>query len=223
MIPAEKALQRLIAGNQRFVAGVRSIEALASPAKRVELVDGQEPFAIVLGCSDSRVPAEIVFDQGLGDLFVIRVAGNIVAPSQIESVEFSAAQHGAKLVVVLGHSNCAAVAATLGELAKPENERSRDMQAITGRIAPALETLCETGLTMKPDELMHHAVRANVRACVNQLRHSSATLEKLSSENSLLIVGAEYSLGTGVVEFFDNVPDSIKLSGLSTATKTGQN
>ena len=211
MIPAEKALQRLIEGNQRFVAGVRSIEALASPAKRDELVDGQEPFAIVLGCSDSRVPAEIVFDQGLGDLFVIRVAGNIVAPSQIESVEFSAAQHGAKLVVVLGHSNCAAVAATLGELAKPEKERSRAMQAITGRIAPALETLYETKSGMAQEQLMNHAVRANVRACVNHLRHGSVTIEKLTRDDGLLIVGAEYSLETGKVEFFDSVPATVKL------------
>ncbi len=210
MIPAEKALQRMIEGNQRFVAGVRSIEALASPAKRGELVDGQEPFAIVLGCSDSRVPAEIVFDQGLGDLFVIRVAGNIVAPSQIESVEFSAAQHGAKLVVVLGHSHCAAVAATLDELAKPENERSRAMQAITGRIAPALETLCETNPDVAQEELMQHAVRANVRACVNHLRHGSVSLEKLTRDDGLLIVGAEYSLETGKVEFFDGMPASLQ-------------
>jgi len=210
MIPAEKALQQLIEGNQRFVAGVCSTDAQAGHTRRGELVDGQEPFAIVLGCADSRVPAEIVFDRGLGDLFVVRVAGNIVGPSQLESIEFSASQHGAKLVVVLGHSNCAAVAATLGELAKPENERSRAMQAITGRIAPALQTLRETKSDLAQAELMQYAVRANVRACVDQLRHDSVTLEKLSRDAGLLVVGAEYSLETGKVEFFDGVPDSVE-------------
>lgn len=210
MIPAEEALSRLIEGNKRFVSGVRSIEALASPAKRDELVKGQEPMAIVLGCSDSRVPAELVFDQGLGDLFVIRVAGNIVAPSQIESVEFSAEMHGAKLVVVMGHTNCAAIEATVEQLGKPESERSQSLQAIVSRIRPSLETLYETDLRNQPEELLKFAVRANVRSCVDHLRHGSRILEELVNNHGLVIVGAEYSLETGVVEFFEGVPESVK-------------
>lgn len=209
MIPAEEALQRLIEGNKRFVAGVRSIDALTSPAKRDELLDGQEPFAIILGCSDSRVPAEIVFDQGLGDLFVIRVAGNIVAPSQVDSVEFSAEHHGAKLVVVLGHSNCAAIEATIAQLGKSEEDRSSNMHSIVSRIRLSLETLYETDLRDKPDELMKHAVRANVRACVDHLRRGSRKLEDLTNHHDLVIVGAEYSLETGLVDFFEGVPAGI--------------
>ena len=210
MIPAEEALTRLVEGNKRFVAGVRSIDTLASPAKRDELLNGQEPMAIVLGCSDSRVPAELVFDQGLGDLFVIRVAGNIVAPSQIESIEFSAEQHGAKLVVVLGHSNCAAIAATVEELGKPEQERSQSMRAILDRIRPALESLYESDLKNQPEEMLKSAVRANVRACVDHLCHGSRILEDLTNNHDLLIVGAEYSLETGVVDFFERIPASMQ-------------
>jgi len=165
-------------------------------------VAGQQPFAIVLGCSDSRVPAEIVFDQGLGDLFVIRVAGNIVAPSQIGSVEFAAELFGTRLVVILGHSQCGAVTATLEELRHPNNSHSRNLRSIVGRIKPAVE-----GLLAEPagDEsaLVHEACRANVRASANQLRHGSEIIERLCAEEGPLIVGAEYSLETGVVDVFD--------------------
>lgn len=128
MIPAETALERLQTGNQRFVADVRNQDSLSTPARRRVLAAGQEPFAIILGCSDSRVPAELVFDQGLGDLFVIRVAGNIVAPSQVGSVEFAAERFGTRLVVVLGHSRCGAVLATLEELRRPTENRSRNLR-----------------------------------------------------------------------------------------------
>ena len=211
MIPAEEALQRLIEGNKRFVAGERSIDAQTNTAKRAELLDGQEPFAIILGCSDSRVPAEIVFDQGLGDLFVIRVAGNIVAPSQLDSVEFSAEHHGAKLVVVLGHSNCAAVQATVAQLGMSEEDRPDNMHAILSRIRPSLEALYETDLREQPDELMKHAVRANVSACVDRLSRGSSKLKDLTNNHDLLIVGAEYSLETGLVEFFEGVPAGVKV------------
>jgi carbonic anhydrase len=153
------------------------------------------------------VPAELVFDQGLGDLFVIRVAGNIVAPSQIGSVEFAAARYGTRLVVVLGHSQCGAILATLEELQQPSAKRSRNLYSIVGRVRPSVEPLMETKLSDNPDVLVHHAVRANVRASANQLRHGSEVLEELIEKNGLLVVGAEYSLETGVVDFFDGVPE----------------
>ena len=179
-----------------------------SPARRTELVEDQKPFAIILGCSDSRVPAEMVFDQGLGDLFVIRVAGNVVAPSQIGSVEFAAEWYGTQLVVVLGHSWCGAVSATLESLTQQTTHRSENLRSIVDRVRPSVAPLLETELRQNPDALMHQAVRANIRASVNHLRHGSDVLESLIQQGKLLIVGAEYSLETGVVDFFDGVPES---------------
>jgi carbonic anhydrase len=206
MISAREALERLREGNRRFVSDVRSGDTLTSQTRRAELATGQEPFAIVLGCSDSRVPAEIVFDQGLGDLFVIRVAGNIVAPSQVGSVEFAAARFGTPLVVVLGHSQCGAVLATLEELQQPTEQRSRNLRSIVDRVRPSVEALLATELRQDPEALVRQAVRANIRASTNHLRHGSADLEQLIQGSRLLVVGAEYSLETGVVEFFDGVP-----------------
>lgn len=178
---------------------------MASQTRRTELVQGQEPFAIILGCSDSRVPAELVFDQGLGDLFVIRVAGNIVAPSQVGSVEFAAERFGSRLVVVMGHSNCGAIDATLAELRRPSESRSPNLKAIVDRISPSVKSLLETDLASDPQQLMAKAVRANVRACVDHLRHGSQLLEQLINDHNLLIVGAEYCLETGEVDFFDGI------------------
>lgn len=206
MIPATEALQRLQAGNRRFVAGERQADALG-PARRNEVVGDQRPFAIVLGCSDSRVPAEIVFDQGLGDLFVIRVAGNVVAPSQIGSVEFAAEWFGTRLVVVLGHSRCGAVVATLESLSRGERHPSRNLRSIVDRVRPAVEPLLDSAAVGDPDALVQRAVRANVRASANQLRHGSEVLENLIAQGQLLIVGADYSLDTGRVDFFDGLPD----------------
>jgi carbonic anhydrase len=204
MIPAQEALERLRAGNRRFVSGTRSLDSLASQAHRPELANGQAPFAIILGCADSRVPAEIVFDQGLGDLFVIRVAGNIVAPSQVGSVEFAAAQYGSRLVVVLGHSQCGAILATLEELKRPTESQSRNLRSIVDRVRPSVEPLlAERG--HDPDALVRNAVRANVRVSVSQLRHGSEVLEELIERDGLSVIGAEYSLETGVVDFFDGV------------------
>jgi carbonic anhydrase len=208
MISAEEALERLREGNRRFVSDVRSHDSLSSEARRSALTAGQEPFAIILGCSDSRVPAEIVFDQGLGDLFVIRVAGNIVAPSQIGSVEFAAERSGARLVVVLGHSQCGAILATVEELQRPTESHSRNLRSIVDRISPSVEPLLSTDLRHDHDALVRHAVRANVRASANQLRHGSDIVEELIQSGGLLVVGAEYSLETGIVEFFDALPDS---------------
>ena len=205
MISAREALERLQEGNRRFVSGIGSRDTLLSHSRRAELAKRQEPFAIILGCSDSRVPAEIVFDQGLGDLFVIRVAGNIVAPSQIGSVEFAAARFGTRLVVVLGHSRCGAVLATLEELQRPTANRSRNLRSIVDRVRPSVEGLLKTELQHDLDALVRHAVRANVSVSVDHLRQGSEILEQLIQYEGLLVVGAEYSLETGVVALFDDV------------------
>lgn len=208
MISAREALERLREGNRRFVSDLRSPDTRMSQARRSELTAGQEPFAVILGCSDSRVPVEIVFDQGLGDLFVIRVAGNIVAPSQIGSVEFAAERYGTRLVVVLGHSRCGAVLATLEELRQPTENQSRNLRSIVDRVRPSVEGLLTTELRHDPDALVREAVRANVHASARHLRHGSQTIEQLIVRDGLLVVGAEYSLETGGVEFFDGVPES---------------
>jgi carbonic anhydrase len=207
MISAREALDRLREGNARFTSNVRGSDPYVGEARRAELAKSQEPFAIILGCSDSRVPAEIVFDQGLGDLFVIRVAGNIVAPSQIGSVEFAAERFGTRLVVVLGHSQCGAILATLEELRRPTEIQSRNLRAIVDRVRPSVEGLLETELGRDPSRLVGGAVRANIRASASALRHGSEILEQLIKDDGLLVVGAEYSLETGAVDFFDGVPE----------------
>lgn len=206
MLTAAEALARLLEGNARFVRNQSSASATLSPSRRAALVERQEPFAIVLGCSDSRVPAELVFDQGLGDLFVIRVAGNIVAPSQVGSVEFAASRFGTRLVVVMGHSQCGAVVATLEDVLGRATTQSRNLRSIVDRVRPAVESMISGREKVDPDALMHEAVRANVRASTNHLRHGSDLLEDLIRKEGLLVVGAEYSLETGVVTFFDGVP-----------------
>ena len=204
MISATEALERLRAGNSRFVSGGQLMESLANPARRNELTTGQEPFAVILGCSDSRVPVEIIFDFSLGHLFVIRVAGNVVAPSQIGSIEFAAEQFGTRLVVVMGHDDCGAVSTTIGELKRPTESRSPNLSAIVDRIRPAVEPLMATETEMKDAALLDQAIQANIRASVNHLRHGSEILETLVRDDGLLVVGAEYSLETGTVEFFDD-------------------
>lgn len=199
------ALTMLKAGNERYVESLTSTDPKMQ--KRPELVAKQNPFAIILGCSDARVPVEIVFDQGLGDLFVIRVAGNVVAPSQIGSVEFAAEQFGTQLVVVLGHSHCGAVTACVDALINPEQYYSPNLQSIVDRIRPSVYNLHElataNGQDVDADELVDRSIRANVRMSVSQLKHGSRTLEDLSNSGRLLIVGAEYDLETGKVRFLD--------------------
>jgi carbonic anhydrase len=204
MISAKRALARLQEGNRRFAAGTPR-RILTDDARRAELLDGQEPFAIILGCSDSRAPAELIFDQGLGDLFVIRVAGNIVAPSQVGSVEFAATRFNTRLVVVLGHTRCGAILATLDELRRPSEDQSPNLRSIVNRVRPALESLLT--LDVNPDMLsfVQQAVRANVRASVDHLRHGSAILEELIANDEMVVVGAEYSLETGEVDFFETL------------------
>jgi carbonic anhydrase len=210
MIPSPVALDRLREGNRRFAEDLPSQSGLSGAAKRSQLLAGQQPFAIILGCSDSRVPAELVFDQGLGDLFVIRVAGNIVAPSQIGSIEYAAEVTGARLVVVMGHSNCGAIEVTIDELQRPQANRSRNLSSIVNRIRPSVETLLETGLSQDRSALVRFAVRSNIRASVDHLRHGSEILERLIDKDGLLVVGAEYSLETGLVEFFDGLPKMLE-------------
>ncbi|HJP35765.1 MAG TPA: carbonic anhydrase [Gammaproteobacteria bacterium] len=207
MVSAAEALERLRAGNRRFASGERCGTTNRTVERR-EALDTQSPFAIILGCSDSRVPAEIVFDQGLGDLFVIRVAGNVVAPSQIGSVEFAAERYGTRLVVVLGHSQCGAILATLEELQQPSENQSRNLRSIVDRVRPSVEPLLKTELRHDVDALMEHAVRANVAVSVSHLRHGSELLEKLIQNEGLLVVGGEYLLETGEVEFFSHVADA---------------
>lgn len=205
-IKADAALKRLRDGNKRFSSNLGTQESLFCDHRREELLKGQEPYAIILGCSDSRVPAEIVFDQGLGDLFVIRVAGNIVAPSQIGSVEFAVSQFGTRLVIVLGHSQCGAVSATIEELTHGHGSSSENIRAIVDRVKPSIQGLMVTDLKNDKEALEKEAVRANVRASANQLRHGSTIIENLIATDGLLVVGAEYSLESGVVDFFDGVP-----------------
>jgi carbonic anhydrase len=195
----QEALARLKDGNRRYVQGLRSIDSMLSHSRRD--LDPQRPIAIILGCSDSRAPAELVFDQGLGDLFVIRVAGNIVAPSQVGSVEFAAERFGTRLVVVMGHSHCGAIDATLEAIAG-RGSASPNLRSIVERVRPSIEALVGTDLAHDPERLRTEAMRANVRASVNHLRHGSVIIENLAG---LQVVGAELTLSTGEVRFFDEM------------------
>lgn len=204
LVSAAEALARLQEGNRRFVAGTRTRDLAREHRRRRELARDQAPFAILLGCSDSRVPAEMVFDQGLGDLFVIRVAGNIVSPSQVGSIEFAADRFGVRLVVVLGHSQCGAVKATLEERERPSKDGSSNLGFIVNSILPGLEAIRPVP-GEEPDALLRRAVRANIAAAARHLRYGSPLLEQLIGDEGLQVVGAEYSLETGVVDFFDGL------------------
>jgi carbonic anhydrase len=205
MITAREALQRLREGNRRFVANA-SQHSIGNEARRRDLVGGQEPFAVILGCSDSRVPAEIVFDQGIGDLFVVRVAGNVVQPSLLGSVEFACSRFGTRMVVVLGHSHCGAVQATLEAMRSPEEPLSKNIGTIAELIRPSVEDVLASDRQADTADVVERAVRANVRASAEKLRQASEIITSLERDDGLLIVGAEYSLETGLVDFFDGVP-----------------
>ncbi len=202
-VSAADALRKLREGNARFAAHARGTGTLLTAARRAKLTGVQEPIAIVLGCSDSRVPVEIVFNQGPGDLFVIRVAGNIVAPSLVGSVEFAADRFGTRLVVVMGHSSCGAIAATIEELHRPTTNQSPNLRAIVDRIRPGVEELVKMKEAEGALAVEHAAMTANVLASVNQLRHGSAIIEGLIASDGLVVIGAWYSLETGKVEFLD--------------------
>lgn len=204
ILPAAAALQRLQEGNRRFVEGTGGDARHSGPPDKASASQPQKPFAIILGCSDSRVPAEIVFDQGLGDLFVIRVAGNVVAPSQVDSVEFAASQFGTRLAVVLGHSQCGAILATIDEVRRDESQRSPNLRSIVDRVRPAVEPLVRAQQGMAEDELVQQAVRANVRTSVAQVKSGSRGIEALVRSGGLQVVGAEYCLESGVVTFLED-------------------
>ena len=202
-VPAWEAFARLRAGNARFSSNVRSVDALLSQLRRADLSEQQAPFAVIVGCSDSRAPAEIVFDQGLGDLFVVRVAGNVVAPTQVESVEFAAERFRTRLVVVMGHTRCGAIDATVeAALAGPDGDSSH-LGSIVGRIRPSVDALIAAGMGADRVALALQAVRTNVRFSAEHLRHGSPLLESLIAGDGLMVVGAEYDLESGVVDFFD--------------------
>lgn len=203
MITSAQALERLREGNRRFVAGLGSRNLEQEHSRRLELVVEQAPIAIVLGCSDSRVPAELVFDQGLGDLFVIRVAGNIAAPSQIESIEIAAQQFGTPLVVVLGHSQCSAVTASVDEQMKPVEMRSSSVGVIVKTIQPSVRAVLDSQPGLDRQALVCASIRENVRGTVKRIKAGSDVLEKLLDQGQLHIVGAEYSLETGAVKFME--------------------
>jgi carbonic anhydrase len=211
-LPAADALTALREGNERFVRDIRSIDALASRARRSALTEGQSPSAIILSCSDSRVPSEIVFDRGLGDLFVVRVAGNVCAPSLVGSVEYAASTFGTELVVVMGHTSCGAVKATIDAITNDSGELSENIRDIVERISPAVVGLADRGLSR--EELLRQSIRANVLHTADQLRHGSRVLERRIAEQKLVVVGAEYALETGAVDFFD-IPNT----GMSRATR----
>jgi carbonic anhydrase len=204
-LSAREAFIRLKEGNARYSGNLRSVESMLGHAGKD--MTAQSPFAIVLGCSDSRAPAETVFDQGLGDLFVIRVAGNIVAPSQVGSVEFAAEHFGTRLVVVMGHTHCGAIDATIDAVTSAQGPASRNVSSIVDRIRPAVEGLVHTDLAKDPVRLRREAMRANVRASVGHLRHGSAIIENLALQDGLVVIGAELDLTRGEVTFFDDVSE----------------
>jgi carbonic anhydrase len=204
-LTAVDALSRLREGNARFASNVRSVDSLLSQLRRADLAARQHPFAIILGCSDSRAPAEIVFDQGLGDLFVIRVAGNVVAPSQVGSVEFAAERFRTRLVVVMGHTGCGAIDAAI-EASQAHLAWSKNMLSIVDRVRPSVESLLGTEAARDRKTLARAAVRGNVRASADHLRHGSPVLEELILKDGLLVVGAVYDIESGAVDFFDGVP-----------------
>ena len=206
-LPGIEALEKLKAGNTRFTSNLLSAETLLSMLRRADLAQKQAPWAVILGCSDSRVPAEAVFDAGLGELFVIRVAGNVVAPSQVGSVEFAVEAFGTRLVVVMGHTMCGAIDATINALAAPSGTRQTPgLTSIVNRVRPSVEPLLHTPLAKDMDALRHEAMRANVRASVDSLKHGSEMLERLFYKDGLVVVGAEYDLVSGKVDFFEGVP-----------------
>jgi carbonic anhydrase len=198
-----EALQRLVEGNRRFLKRGGAVEPRSFDPKQAE--KPQNPFAIVLGCSDSRTPVEILFDAGFGELFVVRIAGNIVAPSIVGSIEFAAGKFGTGLVVVLGHTRCGAIEAAVKATQSGNGPESKNIRDITERISPHIEELVRASGGSTEPALLREAMRANVRASVNQLRHGHRLLEELVSAGRLAIVGAEYELETGKVHLLDGL------------------
>jgi len=201
-VNAQQALDKLMAGNHKFVTQANQSGVHSFPILRDEMQLEQNPFAIILGCSDARVPAELVFYQGLGDLFVIRVAGNIVAPSQIGSIEFACQQFGVQLVVVLGHTRCGAIQATVEALTGDPDDLSPNVAAIVDRVTPAVDPIVRSYQGTDRDQLIQLAMQANIQQSVQMLQMRSRILRSLIRHDELKIVGAEYSIETGKVDFY---------------------
>ena len=196
----DTVLSQLKAGNERYVNDQVTAEGRDS-TRRAELTTGQAPWAIVLSCADSRVAPEVLFDTGLGELFVVRVAGNVANPSTIASIEYAVSQLGTKLVVVLGHEECGAVGATLQQLRLPVPNISPHLESIIEHVRPAFRGLTGPDAEDEDEGLLERAIRANVATQTDKLREASTILRKLEQDDGLLIVGALYSLRTGGVEF----------------------
>ncbi len=205
-IPAPEALELLREGNRRFAAGEPLQAAVVDPSRRAALAAGQAPLAVVLGCADSRVPVDLVFDRGPGDLFVVRVAGNVAGLSQIGSIEYAVEQLGTRLVVVLGHTGCGAVAAAVDDLRRPSADLSPGLRCVLDQIRPVVEELLAAEPGLDSGTLARLAVRTNVSLAVDRIRHDSGIIARLIRQDGLLVVGAEYSLVTGIVDFFNGAP-----------------
>lgn len=187
MSPIPKAsLERLLSGNQRY-AQDRLLHPNRDKIRREAVTSQQSPFAIILGCSDSRVSPEIVFDQGIGDLFVVRVAGNVVGPIELDSIEFSVEYLNSSLIFVLGHENCGAVNAVL-------SGNTKDIEAIAIQIEPAVEK--SRGLS---GNSLENAVKTNVKLVVEQIKNSE-TIARFIEEKKLDVVGGYYKLASGEIE-----------------------
>lgn len=199
---AEQALQKLQEGNRKFVAATSAEVELTTPMVKMDVSQGQQPFAVILGCSDSRVPAELVFHCGLGELFVIRVAGNVVAPSQIGSVEFACQNFGTELVIVLGHSHCGVINATVQALLEEGDDISPNVASIVDRVTPAVLPVVTQNSAADHADLVHQAMRANVAHSVDRLQMRSQILRQLVKKGKLQIIGADYSIESGEVEFY---------------------
>jgi len=195
MITPAEALQRLKEGNQRFVSGARQALDLSDSARLAEVASGQNPFAAILCCADSRVPSELIFDQGLGDLFVVRVAGNVAEDTQVGSLEFAVEQLGAQLIVVMGHSHCGAVNAALAGAVG----LSPSLSKVVAPISRAIDSMPKTDST----PTLEQAVEANVHQSIEDLKRKSEILAQRLDEGAIEILGSKYDLQTGLVQFLD--------------------
>jgi carbonic anhydrase len=193
---SDEALQKLMDGNKRYVAG-DLLKKDVGDTKRQELTKGQKPFAIVITCSDSRVPPEILFDQGLGDIFVIRVAGNVVDPIALGSIEYGAEHLHAPLVFILGHTKCGAVTATLEAKGEPEG----NIGAIVKKIQPAAAVAKKKGGSK--DEMLETAIHENMKNVYKDIMHKSKIVRELVHEGKVKIVAGEYDITTGKVAMME--------------------
>ncbi len=196
----EEALRRLVEGNRRF--RLTGGPSAGRPWSKDHAEERQRPFAVILGCSDARTPVEILFDQGFGDLFVVRVAGNSASPTVVGSIEFAVSQFGIRLVVVMGHTHCGAIEATVRALETGEGPASKNIRAITDRITPHVRSLVR-GDKAADGAVLREAMRANVRAAADHLRHGSDLLEELVTSGRIAVACAEYEIETGAVALLD--------------------